>query len=392
MGNIGIGDTTDVYINTPRQVNGLTNVIAVAACYTHSLALLGDGSVWEWGGTNPELFVPNRVSGISGISAIAGGTDHDLAIDRNGTVWAWGSNSYGQLGNGTETASALPVKVQGLTGAIAVAGSDGSSLALKADGTAWAWGQNSLSLSPPTYCKPCAVPVQVSGLVSVVSIAAGFDWNLAVIGTPLTVDVFIGGLLDGEYRNVLDYYNNVFLPQHPNTMTFMSKYFSYDETSPDGGPSLSPYLAALPSGTTINLIGHSYGGDTAVNLAASSGRPINLLITIDPVGGRSDPTYPTAYPPRRAPSFPWSSRLIKKFRALKTNTATWIDVDAQPSADDASDIVALLGGKYDELPNTPVKYDTLFIGAIGEHHSQFSDMMILPGTDGKSAQDILLGH
>ncbi len=35
-------------------------------------------------------------------------------INSDGTVSAWGSNTYGQLGNGTNTSSIEPVVVQGL--------------------------------------------------------------------------------------------------------------------------------------------------------------------------------------------------------------------------------------------------------------------------------------
>src|SRR5437899_12265501 len=59
-----------------------------------------------------------------------------------GTVSAWGDNSFGELGNGTNTASNTPMQVSGLSGVTAIAGGELHSLALKSDGTVRAWGQN----------------------------------------------------------------------------------------------------------------------------------------------------------------------------------------------------------------------------------------------------------
>src|SRR2546428_6526575 len=65
----------------------------------------------------------------------------------SGTVWAWGYNGFGELGNGTFTATYpygidTPGPVSGLSGVTAIAGGNYHSLALKSDGTVWAWGQN----------------------------------------------------------------------------------------------------------------------------------------------------------------------------------------------------------------------------------------------------------
>ncbi|MFP2897752.1 MopE-related protein, partial [Corallococcus sp. 4LFB] len=67
--------------------------------------------------------------GASAAKLAAGGT-HTLALKQDGTVWAWGANSYGQLGDGTNTQRRTPVQVQGLTGVASVAAGDSHSLAL----------------------------------------------------------------------------------------------------------------------------------------------------------------------------------------------------------------------------------------------------------------------
>ena len=54
-----------------------------------------------------------------GVISIAAGGGHSLALRGDGTLWAWGGNLYGQLGDGSTTASGAPVQVVGLGGATA---------------------------------------------------------------------------------------------------------------------------------------------------------------------------------------------------------------------------------------------------------------------------------
>jgi len=52
------------------------------------------------------------VQGLTDVVAVAAGGRHSLALCADGTVWAWGWNRFGQLGDGTTTHRHTPVPVQ----------------------------------------------------------------------------------------------------------------------------------------------------------------------------------------------------------------------------------------------------------------------------------------
>jgi len=110
---------------------GLTNVTAIAAGASYSLALKGDGTVVAWG--DNALGQSNVPSGFSGVTAISAGSNTSLALKSDGTVVAWGQGG------------SVPLD---LTDVVAIAvGPDGQGdLALKGDGTVVAFDGN---VSPP---------------------------------------------------------------------------------------------------------------------------------------------------------------------------------------------------------------------------------------------------
>jgi len=107
-------------IAQPRSVDQLGSaVVQTDGGLFHSLFRLADGTVWNWS-HGDALRAPVRVQGIDNVVDIAAGFRHSLAVKSDGTVWAWGANEFGQLGDGTKNRSDTPRRVSGLTGVVQV--------------------------------------------------------------------------------------------------------------------------------------------------------------------------------------------------------------------------------------------------------------------------------
>ncbi|MGE6759660.1 Ig-like domain-containing protein [Corallococcus interemptor] len=172
--------------SSPCAANPVAHLVAGSL---HGLALKQDGTVWAWGdnsfgqlgdGTNTQRLTPVQVPGLTGVAALAAGNDHSLAVKQDGSVWAWGNNASGQLGDGTTTQRLTPVQVPNLTGVAALAGGNSYSLALKQDGTVWAWGVNSQGRLGDGTHTTRLTPVQVPGLTGVAVLSVGTSHSIAV--------------------------------------------------------------------------------------------------------------------------------------------------------------------------------------------------------------------
>ncbi len=132
LGQLGNGIASPfLHFPNPAAVGGVSEVTAISAGGTHSMALEKNGTVIEWGSCCAENGVlPATVAGVSGVISIAAGGGHSLALLNNGTVKAWGNNNVGQLGDGNHKFSSAPVTVTGLSGIVAIAAGESHSVAL----------------------------------------------------------------------------------------------------------------------------------------------------------------------------------------------------------------------------------------------------------------------
>jgi subtilisin-like proprotein convertase family protein len=144
------------YVKQIEVPPGLSNVVAIAGAYDHSLALKNNETVVAWGdNTFSQTNVP---AGLSGVLAIAGGQYSSMALKNNGTVTAWGGNIL--------SVTNVPA---GLNNVVMIAGGTYASLALKNTGAVVSWGANFFNLTnlPP-------------GLANVVEVAGGSYHSLAI--------------------------------------------------------------------------------------------------------------------------------------------------------------------------------------------------------------------
>jgi subtilisin-like proprotein convertase family protein len=144
------------YVGQATVPSGLSNVVAIAGAYDHSLALKNNGTIAAWGdNTFGQATVP---AGLNNVVAVAGGEYYSMALKNNGTVAAWGANILTQTN--------VPA---GLNNVVTIAGGTYSSLALKNNGTVVAWGASFFNLTN--------VPASASNAVA---IAGGGFHNLAI--------------------------------------------------------------------------------------------------------------------------------------------------------------------------------------------------------------------
>ena len=206
-GQLGLGNNTDQ--DSPDAVQGLSSdLIAIAAGANHSMALRPSGRVFCWGsdsagqlgngGANIDLNVPTAVNGLTDIIAIAAGEEFSLALKTDGTVYSWGSDAQGQLGNGGANTNTIePGLVTGAVNVIAIAAGRSHALALKSDGTMLAWGiDNNGELGDNVAVANKNVPVAVADAADIIAISAGFFHSMALKAN-LTALVW-GSHFDGQ--------------------------------------------------------------------------------------------------------------------------------------------------------------------------------------------------
>jgi alpha-tubulin suppressor-like RCC1 family protein len=185
-----------MWLPMPKDVPGLSGVVAIASGDGFSCALTSGGGVKCWGGnkhgelgngTTTDSDSPVDVQGLgSGVAALAKlGASHACALMANAGVKCWGWNSIGQLGDGTTTDRSVPVDVVGLGGPVAAVAASGewSTCALLVGGGVQCWGYNVVGQLGNGSLSSSAVPVNVVGLGSGVAAISVGDGHACALMT-----------------------------------------------------------------------------------------------------------------------------------------------------------------------------------------------------------------
>jgi alpha-tubulin suppressor-like RCC1 family protein len=207
-GQLGYGTTTNQ--NMPKLVSilsdgtDITDIVAVAAGATHSLAMNANGGIYGWGGnlsgqlgdgTTSVSLDPFPVANdaISWVGTEPGG-QFTAARRSNGTLWTWGDNSSGQLGYSTApaTTQTTPAQVGSGTNWTAQAAGWNHTVALKADGTIWAWGDNSSGQLGDNTAVSRPTPAQIG---TTQPASATNDWTAVAAGDFHTLALKADGTL-----------------------------------------------------------------------------------------------------------------------------------------------------------------------------------------------------
>ena len=174
----------------PFAFPDLTDVDAIAAGRKHGLALLKDGTVRAWGenrsgqvgdGTMIKRDAPVPVLGVRNAVAIAAGAgDLSAALLADGTVMTWGGTDEGGLGRVPfNKPSPTPALVPGVRGVRAIAVGSSHMIALTETGSVITWGSQRLRKSGPP--KDENVPGVVPSVTNVQSICASNTTSVAVL-------------------------------------------------------------------------------------------------------------------------------------------------------------------------------------------------------------------
>ena len=179
-GQLGTGDLGDW--PSARQVSDVPPATMLAAGDFHTCAVAGsERDLWCWGmNSSGQLgFAPNddgrstprQVEGLSGVVAVDGGFQHTCAVVADGTVQCFGDDIQGQSGG---AAPGLIATVEGVSDAVDVRVGMYQSCARIRMGEVRCWGSNldgQFGSSASTAGGPVAV--EVSELGKVDSIAVG---------------------------------------------------------------------------------------------------------------------------------------------------------------------------------------------------------------------------
>ncbi|MCM3782067.1 stalk domain-containing protein [Neobacillus mesonae] len=155
-GQLGLDIASDETVLEPVQIEGLSDIIAIAAEGNQSLALQADGTVWQWGRTdrvNTPSFKPIKIEGLPLGMSIATGYGSSMMLDTEGNVHVWGTMLY----ETNPDKLRKPTIISGLMESTEIVTLGQRAAALTEDGTLWTWNNSKMYPTPGKLLSPTKV-------------------------------------------------------------------------------------------------------------------------------------------------------------------------------------------------------------------------------------------
>jgi alpha-tubulin suppressor-like RCC1 family protein len=179
----------------PVRVEGLEDVVQIAAGWRQSFAVTKDGSLWSWGdpgygitGPSGGAEFPGKVTLPGPVRRIAAGYMHTVVLLEDGSVYVWGRGRQGERGPAApDLDGSTPTLVSGLGTVTDLAAGSGFTVARRSDGSLVAWGNNvygalgdaAVSTGANGVAGIRATPAPVTNMTNVAALSAGYGFVVA---------------------------------------------------------------------------------------------------------------------------------------------------------------------------------------------------------------------
>jgi alpha-tubulin suppressor-like RCC1 family protein/rRNA maturation protein Nop10 len=257
------------------SINSLPEWTVVKSGGVSSMGIKSDGTLWAWGdntygqlgdGTQTRRTTPVQIGMSTNWVSIFPGAFHSFGIKSDGTLWGWGYNATGSLGDGTNTQRLSPVQIGSDNNWQSVSPGTQYSLGVKTDGSLWAWGRNTNRQLGDGTTTDTNVPIRIGTDNNWMSVSARGSSSLA-LRTNGTLWAW-GQNSSGQLGNGTT--NNITIPTQIGSATDWSQL--------SGG---SDYTLAIKSNGTFWAWGGNFSGQLGDGTTTQRTSPVQIGTATD---------------------------------------------------------------------------------------------------------------